>query len=1105
MRGRSLNGSCVVGSNVWVRVLDEERVIEFGTIVAVQENRYIVSIDGSRDLDVGRAELVVTHDHSSDADITDLLNLSDYSEESLLYALRERYQKDSFYTYVGPILISINPYKWCRIYSDEIMRQYQGKRMTDGLSPHVYGVAENAYRAIVDNPTNKKDQAIIISGESGAGKTESTKIIMRYLSEVGRKKDAVGNATSLDGEEGLTRKVLDTNPLLESFGNAKTLRNDNSSRFGKFIEIKISPTGHIVGAKIQNYLLEKSRLVGQTEGERNYHIFYQLLRGASCQTRAAIGLENLGVDELKYVSNGSWLTLNGESDAKNFSQTVSCMKSIGITDEEQMDIFRTLAVILLLGNLDFEDIEVIDGSTLDDNSKTIGNLIAELLHVDTLELSQCLCTDIVHAGADKIKKPVDASSARDKRDALAKSLYAFLFRWLLVRVNETIQVNPEQESQCTSVGILDIYGFEIFETNSFEQLCINYANEKLQRHFNRHIFEVEQEEYAREGIDWSKVDFNDNKPCLDLIDRSGNSILCLLDEECLMPKGADHSLLRKLHSHHKEANAFYVYPRFDNDCKFGIKHYAGSVEYNVSGFLKKNLDSLSDSLGQLVLNSRCYWFQSLFGEISPPKIKPGGKPRRRSSSQLRPPTVSSQFRKQLSSLIDKLDACEPHYIRCIKPNDKKLPGKFHSLKSLEQLRYAGMLETIRIRDQGYALRERHEDFFSRFKALAPGSKDCHEMVSTISRNFGFNDSYQWQMGTTKVFLRKPFAEMLQQVCYLRTNGASKKISRVFKAYLARKRQRAVCLIQCFYYRVHFHVVKQSVLKIQCVMRCRFSTQIFKLLKAATPVPNVIHLTVNTTPKAASRVIKTIETPAEATKNPPLIKTVVKSPPISTTGLLELQEKYRLLKSQHQQVCDEKNLLFEQCSSLRVQQEQQSTEFAHREDIMKTRLKDLQEFTEMISEDSSEEEVKRGDVLKLTMELELSKLFSSFKQCIKQNKESKRIGNQTEPQDASIRTADSQNDTTLSKLMRENIALMDEIVETRAKYNNLLRRQKMVTSRAEQAEMANETLCTILAWRDDQLKGRKRNFDAPEVMGLQTSLEDLLPYFKRMAAKFDINN
>jgi len=567
----------------------------------------------------------------------DVLHLPQISEATLLHTLRIRYRRDEIYTSAGPILISVNPYKQVvlpdgeSLYSEEQMMLYRTRLEFEEKPPHLFQIADRAYTALMDSvhsstlvehmededavmmlehhvpPGTIRDQSIIISGESGAGKTEATKIIMKYLARITRKADKPSFIQSPDGKmvAALEDRVLSSNPLLETFGNARTLRNDNSSRFGKFIHIYFNTeSGSITGASISNYLLEKTRITTQMDGERNYHIFYQLLSGADNKTLADLGLEG-SVSSFNYLDYRD--TEKSSKDAEDLLETMQCLKSIGLNEDQQKALFGIAAAVLHLGNIQFEECGEDDEGDAENAKITETSLSSlkkscELLGLDEDKLSEAILTKLLNVNGKTIKKPQNVAMAEDKRDALAKMTYSCLFLWLVNSINETLNMtslhkSPSKTDQIGFIGVLDIYGFECFETNGFEQLLINYCNEKLQRHFNRHLFEVEQELYANEGVDWSYITFNDNRPCLELIE-GGSGIVGILNtlDDAWGGMGTaaekDGKFVTHLHklfgsvsaSDSKKSNVEvenghknFITPKFGSDRHFVIVHYAGEV------------------------------------------------------------------------------------------------------------------------------------------------------------------------------------------------------------------------------------------------------------------------------------------------------------------------------------------------------------------------------------------------------------------------------------------------------------------------------------------------------------------------------------------------
>eukprot|EP00002_Diphylleia_rotans_P005132 TRINITY_DN1421_c0_g1_i1.p1 TRINITY_DN1421_c0_g1~~TRINITY_DN1421_c0_g1_i1.p1 ORF type:complete len:1546 (-),score=390.98 TRINITY_DN1421_c0_g1_i1:282-4919(-) len=651
----------------------------------------------------------------------DLVQMDMIDEGMIIHNLHERFKRDEIYTNIGTILISVNPFKPLPLYTPLMMERYSRKGMSE-LPPHIYNIAEAAYRAIVEGTVN---QSILISGESGAGKTEATKQVLQYLAEV-------GGSTS-----GVEQKILLSNPILEAFGNAKTLRNNNSSRFGKWMEILFDQKKQICGAKTQNYLLEKSRVVFQTPGERNYHIFYQICQGASDALRKRVGLSY--PEDYIYLNKSGCISINGVDDASDFLEMQEAMHKLGFTNTEVDAIFDLAAAILHLGNLIFRPTEDEQGSVIQ-NAEAL-KLAAGLLKLQPADLQKALTSRVMQIkGQPPMNIPLNPQQASDNRDALAKTLYGNMFDWLVSRINQAMSA-PAGTAK-SLIGVLDIFGFEIFEKNSFEQLCINFANEKLQQHFNQHTFKLEEELYQSEKVPYDHVDFIDNQPVLDLIENKPSGILAMLDEEIVVPKGDDNTFLQKLHTKHTKKHEKYVKP-LRPPTAFGILHYAGQVIYDTAGFLEKNKDTLYEDLLNLMTSSGNPFIRSLFPITS--------------SSQ-RKSTLGNQFKNQLLSLMTTLHSTNPHYVRCVKPNSEKVPGVFDRSMSLLQLRYSGVFEAVRIRKTGYPFRYTHQDFWKRYrllgnlelkKAKLPAKELCAKLLAYINKNY----TKQMHIGATRVLYR----------------------------------------------------------------------------------------------------------------------------------------------------------------------------------------------------------------------------------------------------------------------------------------------------------------------------------------------------------------
>lgn len=588
-----------------------------------------------------------------------------------------------------------------------------------------------------------KPQAVLISGESGAGKTESTKIVMLYLTTLGS--GAVDNEKSSKDSEGQSNDIMDrvlqSNPILEAFGNARTLRNDNSSRFGKFIELGFSRSGQLLGAKVDTYLLEKVRLGFHASGERNYHIFYQLLRGATSEqhTKFHFNEGHTGGLELTnyfhYTGQGGAPHLREFTDEEGLTYTLKAMRKMGWSDKKIDKVLALTAGLLHLGQVSFSPGEVNgeESSEIhDENAKSVA-YAAALIGVDVESLTSALTQRIMEARGERMTLVLNCARALDARDALTKTIYGAMFLWVVQQVNDCIiWSNPSEK--VNSVGVLDIFGFESFAVNSFEQLCINFTNEALQQQFNKFIFKMEQAEYEREKIEWAFIDFPDNQDCLDLIQGRPDGILAMLDDECRLPKGSDKNWANRLYKMHldddknKGGDEEEEQPRFlataiqQSKAMFCIRHFAGVVVYSSeTGFLEKNKDEIplaAKALFETAPNELIREIYSLQIKLSEDSVvtKSGSK----GTTKTR--TVGMQFKDQLSDLMRKVETTEPHYIRCLKPNDKAKPKMLVRSRLTEQLRYGGVLEAVRVARMGYPVRLRHADFFSRYRLLLPQSK-----------------------------------------------------------------------------------------------------------------------------------------------------------------------------------------------------------------------------------------------------------------------------------------------------------------------------------------------------------------------------------------------
>ncbi|KAM9384865.1 unconventional myosin-Ic-like [Pholidichthys leucotaenia] len=673
--------------------------------------------------------------------VQDFVLLENYnSEAAVIENLRRRFRENLIYTYIGSVLVSVNPYKELEIYSKQQMERYRGVSFYE-ISPHIYALSDNTYRAM---RTERKDQCILISGESGAGKTEASKKILLYY--------AVTCPTN-DHMTALGERLLQSNPVLEAFGNAKTLRNDNSSRFGKYMDVQFDFRGAPVGTHILNYLLEKSRVVHQNHGERNFHIFYQLLDGGDDELLGTLDLER-NPQSYRYLVKGNCPRVSSISDKNNWKVVMKALPVIGFTDDEVQNLLNIIASILHLGNTQFGEGE--EGETYITSESLTAN-IAKLLGVDGSALGEALTHKKLTAKGEEMISPLNFEQAVCSRDALAKAVYGRTFTWLVKKINCSLALKDElyHSSKGSSViGLLDIYGFEVLQRNSFEQFCINYCNEKLQQLFIELTLRSEQEEYETEGIAWETVQYFDNKIICDLIEAKHKGIISILDEECLRPgETCDVSFLEKLedtvggHPHfvtHKLANG--KTRRVMSREEFRLLHYAGEVNYNVNGFLDKNNDSLNRNLKEVMCQSDNQILSHCFR-------------REEVIDQKRPEMAATQFKNSLVKLMEILMSKEPSYVRCIKPNDAKQPGKFDEVLVRHQVKYLGLMENLRVRRAGFAYRRRFEAFLQRYKPLCPETwPNWHgrlvDGVSTLVNHLGYKPE-EYKLGRSKIFIRFP--------------------------------------------------------------------------------------------------------------------------------------------------------------------------------------------------------------------------------------------------------------------------------------------------------------------------------------------------------------
>ena len=713
---------------------------------------FMTKPDGSKqtvkDKDLQNCETVTQA--TLDSTPINLVDLESFSEGIILHMCKKRFLKDQIYTFVGTILVAVNPFRPLNIYTDENIKKFRlAAQRAEPLEPHVFAVSALA----LDHMNNdKKSQSVLISGESGAGKTETTKKILQYLAGVAGKTSRRGSSVNVG------QQILESNPILESFGNAKTGRNNNSSRFGKWMEINFLNGGKIKGCRIINYLLEKSRVVFQIPNERNYHIFYMMLQDPAIKRKFSLG----DAADYHYLNQSGCNSVNGRDEVEEQREMTQAFNSLEFSEETQDNIFEALAGILNLGNINFqESVDAAGNEKVTIVNPNFSASSSKLLGFNNTVLEQALCWKKVVTPSETILKPLTAVQAADQRDALAKEIYRQIFDWLVRRVNSSIYKGDGD----LSIGVLDIYGFELFKVNSFEQLCINFANEKLQFFFNAVIFEGEMAMYRSEGIDCTEIKFQDNQGCLDLIEKSRVGIFAKLDEELIVPNGSDQGFIRKCHQAFGDGKQAF-YKKDMNPDFFIVKHFAGEVSYKCTNFLEKNKDALAELLTDQLENSSkhliketfCWFRDNANAGITSP-TKRGG------AGSLNKPTIGKKFKSNLDNLMNSLSVTAPHFIRCVKSNSKQSPKIFEAPLCLRQLKYAGLFEAIRIRKAGYAYRFLHDYFVQKYhltcsKSGLDDKQYCEAILKELEgKSNGHLLASDWRVGRTKVFIKSKQARL----------------------------------------------------------------------------------------------------------------------------------------------------------------------------------------------------------------------------------------------------------------------------------------------------------------------------------------------------------
>ncbi|CAL8321058.1 unnamed protein product [Lota lota] len=714
--------------------------------------------------------------------IEDMAMMTHLNEASVLYNLKERYAAWMIYTYSGLFCATVNPYKWLPVYDQEVVNAYRGKKRMEA-PPHIFSVSDNAIQNML---TDRQNQSVLITGESGAGKTVNTKRVIQYFATISVSSDKKKEQGAGKIQGSLEDQIIAANPLLEAYGNAKTVRNDNSSRFGKFIRIHFGATGKLASADIETYLLEKSRVTFQLPDERGYHIFYQMMTNHKPEI-VEMTLITTNPYDFPMCSQGQ-ITVASIDDKEELDATDAAIDILGFNNEEKMGIYKFTGAVLHHGNMKFKQKQREEQAEPDGNEEA--DKISYLLGLNSADMLKALCYPRVKVGNEYVTKGQTVPQVCNSVSALGKSIYERMFLWMVIRINQMLDTKQARSSY---IGVLDIAGFEIFDYNSMEQLCINFTNEKLQQFFNHHMFVLEQEEYKKEGIIWEFIDFGmDLAACIELIEKP-MGIFSILEEECMFPKASDASFKNKLYEQHLGKNKAFEKPKPGKgkaEAHFAMVHYAGTVDYNVTGWLEKNKDPLNDSVIQLYQKSSNKLLPVLYPAVSAEEAsgaaKKGGK-KKGGSMQ----TVSSQFRENLGKLMTNLRSTHPHFVRCLIPNESKVPGMMENFLVIHQLRCNGVLEGIRICRKGFPSRILYADFKQRYKVLnasvipeghfIDNKKASEKLLGSIDVP---QDEYKF--GHTKVFFKAGLLGTLEELRDEKLASLVGMIQALCRAYLMRK-------------------------------------------------------------------------------------------------------------------------------------------------------------------------------------------------------------------------------------------------------------------------------------------------------------------------------
>uniref|UniRef100_A0A8C5STM9 Myosin heavy chain n=1 Tax=Laticauda laticaudata TaxID=8630 RepID=A0A8C5STM9_LATLA len=735
-------------------VVDPKISFAKGVLQSKEAGKVTVKKDGGDSVTVKDDQIFPMNPPKFDK-IEDMAMMTHLNEPAVLYNLKERYAAWMIYTYSGLFCVTVNPYKWLPVYNPEVVNAYRGKKRQEA-PPHIFSISDNAYQFML---TDRENQSILITGESGAGKTVNTKRVIQYFATIAaasdKKKEEPQQTGKLKGT--LEDQIISANPLLEAFGNAKTVRNDNSSRFGKFIRIHFGATGKLASADIETYLLEKSRVTFQLKAERSYHIFYQIMSNKRPELIEMLLITTNPYD-YHFVSQGE-ISVPSIDDQEELMATDEAIDILGFTAEEKTAIYKLTGAVMHYGNMKFKQKQREEQAEPDGTE--VADKAAYLTNLNSADLLKALCFPRVKVGNEYVTKGQTVQQVYNNVGALGKAVYEKMFLWMVIRINQ--QLDTKQSRQYF-IGVLDIAGFEIFDYNSLEQLCINFTNEKLQQFFNHHMFVLEQEEYKKEGIEWEFIDFGmDLAACIELIEKP-MGIFSILEEECMFPKATDMSFKNKLYDQHIGKSNNFQKPKpvkGKPEAHFALIHYAGTVDYNISGWLEKNKDPLNDTVVGLYQKSSMKTLALLFADQGTTK-----KAAKKKGSSFQ--TVSALFRENLNKLMTNLRSTHPHFVRCIIPNETKTPGAMDHELVLHQLRCNGVLEGIRICRKGFPSRIIYADFKQRYKVLNASAipegqfidskKASEKLLGSIDV-----DHTQYKFGHTKVFFKAGLLGLLEEM------------------------------------------------------------------------------------------------------------------------------------------------------------------------------------------------------------------------------------------------------------------------------------------------------------------------------------------------------